>query len=276
LPIRRIAPRTILLTALLGPLAACDRPPGDFGRPTGDFGRARPSFVHDTALPLAGDQTARFLWNQPVSAFNKTDREVDLRDRAWAIVVPPHADDWLGDLLVEGQRTRLLPEIDHRFDREAYYRRLRSDRFASSEARWNALLEDMREDTLLVAPFFAEASRVAADDRARLQALNPEAAGSVGLLKNAYARIDENARVIDWVARALRFRLASYRNAIDRMAVETPTDRLYAVNQAWAELQAAILAAGQGAGGSALAASGAALPSRHRSPWSVNEAVPQK
>ena len=31
-----------------------------------------------------------------------------------ALVAPPHARDWVGDILVEGQRSRLLPEIDQR------------------------------------------------------------------------------------------------------------------------------------------------------------------
>lgn len=275
-----LAPRALRLPALalaLVPLlAACGRPAGDFGRPTGDFGRAVPSLVHDTVLPAAGDLTAEYAWGQPVSSFNKTDREATLRDRAWAVVVPPHADDWLGDLLVEGQRTRLLPELDHRFDPEAYYRRLRADRFRSSEARWNALVEDMRQDTLLVPPFCQEARRVAADDRARLQALDPNGSGSVGLLKNAYARIDENARVVDWVARALRFRLASYRNAIDRMAVETPTERLFSVNQVWTGFRDAVTTAdcGLGAGGGGGIA--VARPSRLTSVHSIDVPVPQK
>ncbi|MEJ1157984.1 hypothetical protein [Prosthecomicrobium sp. N25] len=268
---------TLAAFALAALASGCDRPPGGWGRTTGDFGRAEPSVMNDTILPAAGSLVAEYVRGEPVSGFNRTDREDTLRDRAWTLVVPPHANDWIGDLLVEGQRTRLLPEIDHRYNTQAYYNFLRSERFASSEARWSRVLDDMGKDGELVGPFWRLACRVAADDRARMVSLDGRADPAVRELANATARVDENARVVDWVWRAMRFRLASYRSAIDRMAVETPTDRLYQVNVGWSGLQAAIAAAeAQDCVRKAMAVAAPVRPSRLRDPASVNEVVPQK
>ena len=260
-----------ILCALALPLvlAAC-------GRETGDFGRAAHTPWNDQLRPGAGDFIARHGRGELVSDFNRTDREGTLRDRAWSLVSPPHAADWFGQTLVEAQRTRILPEIDSRFDPAGYYAYLRKDAFVSSEARWNRLVMDMRADTALVSPFWAEARRVREDDRLRLSAsdgrndLKPEE------LRDAYARIDENARVVDWVWRAMRFRLKAYRMAIDRMMVETPTDRLYEVNNTWNTLRAAIDAAEADFPAASRRTAGSDRRSRYGLGDGIKEVVPQK
>ncbi|TBW41000.1 hypothetical protein EYW49_02260 [Siculibacillus lacustris] len=226
---------TVIVAAVLG-LAGC-------GRATGDFGRAERNVVDDSWLPALGDQIARHGRGELVSDFNRTDREGVLRDRAWSLVRPPHARDWFGASLVEWQRTRILPTVDPRFDPDGYYNYLRRDPFRSSEARWNRMIADMRADAALVGPFWAEARRVRDDDRARLGEVDGRRDVAPPELKDAYARIDENARVVDWVWRSMRLRLAAYRRAIDRIEVETPSDRLYTANLAWNALKAAVDAA---------------------------------
>ncbi|NLH83263.1 MAG: hypothetical protein GX458_20855, partial [Phyllobacteriaceae bacterium] len=185
--------RPILVAVLFGlALSGC-------GRETGDFGRARPNSIDDEIKPWLGGMIARHGRDELVSDFNRTDREGTLRDRAWAIVRAPHARDWYGHLLVEGERTRILPEIDSRFDPAGYYAYLRRDEFRSSEARWSRLMTDMRADTELVGPFWNEARRVRDDDRQRLSAVDGRSDVRAEELRDAYARIDENARVVDWV-----------------------------------------------------------------------------
>lgn len=260
--------RLVLLgLATLG-LAGC-------ARETGDFGRAAPNLVDDRVAPFVGDEVARRLRGELVSDFNRTDREGTLRDRSWAIVRAPHAEDWFGNRLVEAQRTRLLPEIDSRFDPAGYYGYLRRDPYRSSEARWNRLLLDMRADTDLVGPFWKEAKRVREGDRLRLVALDGRADVRAEELRDATARIDENARVVDWVWRALRFRLAAYRMAIDRMQVETPTERLWEMNETWRAFRRAI----ETAEADFPAAERRTLTprrSRYATGAGIEEAVPQK
>lgn len=265
---RSTLPRGAVAAILLGAGLVCG-----CSRPSGDFERPQPTLLHDSILPFAGEVVAAYGRGEPVSGFHRTDREETLRDRAFALVAPPHTRDWVGDILVEGQRSRLLPEIDQRYNTHAYWNLLRTDAFRSTEARWSRLADDMAKDAMLVGPFWSEARGVAAADRARLAALDARHDLAAHELADAYARIDENARVLGWVWRAMRFRLVSYRVAIDRLAVETPTERLPAIEAAWRALEIAILEAERGT------ANLAARPiaPRHARPWQRGEEpVPQK
>ncbi|MER2604443.1 MAG: hypothetical protein ABTQ29_01270 [Siculibacillus sp.] len=265
---RRAVSFAVLCGLALG-LAGC-------GRETGDFGRAKRNTFDDAVVPAGGDLVARHGRGELVSDFNRTDREGTLRDRAWALVRAPHAEDWFGATLVEFQRTRVLPEIDSRFDPSGYYNLLRRDPYRSSEARWNRILVDLRADTALVRPFWDEARRVREDDRVRLSAVDGRGDVAAEELRNAYARIDENARTVDWVWRALRFRLAAYRRAIDRIVVETPSDRLYEANVAWNEFRRAIDAAEADFPASEHRVAPGHRRSRYGDGASIEHAVPQK
>lgn len=271
----RAAGLSSILAPVLAPvlalaLAAC-------GRPVGDFDRAKPSVLHDNLMPALGDTVAKNGREELVSGFNRTDREVELRDRAWTLIQAPHAKDWFGNLLVEWQRTRILPELDQRFDPNGYYNYLRRDRVASSEARWNKLLADMQADTALIGPFWGEVRKVKTDDEKRIHALDARKDLSPTELYDAYGRVDENARVVDWVWRAMRLRLKAYRTAIDRMEIETPTDRLWEVNQAWNDLQAAIAAAELDSGARWVGRAGPPVrSSRYATGAGITEKVPQK
>jgi hypothetical protein len=227
-------------------------------------------------MPDAGGWIAGHLRGELVSGFARTDREERLRDRAWALVMPPHARDWLGAVLVEGQRTRILPEVDHRFDARAYYGRLMGEGYRSSETRWTRIIDDMRQDAALVGPFWAEARGVRADDAARVAAVDARRSLGPDELKDAYARIDENARLVDWVWRALNFRLRCYRFAIDRLAVETPGEQRALADLGWTELRLAIrVAESEEGGGEVARVTPMARPGRARAA-SADEPVPQK
>jgi hypothetical protein len=259
------------LLALAVPLAACDRP-------TGDFGRAEPGILHDEWMPALGNTIADRGRGELVSDYNKTDHEKTLRDRAWSLVSPPNLNDWVGRTLVEYQRTRILPEMDGRFDDKAYYAILRSERYTSSETRWQRVIDDMRTDAQLVGPFWKEVRKVRADDDARMHTVDGRPDLTPGELHDAYARVEENARLTDWVWRAMRFRLKSYRICIDRMLIETPTERQWEINRTWGDLQTAIALAEQNTHELRFArvADAGPRPSRYTSPNEINEPVPQK
>jgi hypothetical protein len=217
--------RPILLAlALVLPLAAC-------GRPTGDFGRAAPSVLHDDLLPAVGGLIAEERRKEPVSDLNLTDDERELRDRAFAFVRAPHLGDWWLDTLVEGQRTRVLPTIDPDFDPNRYSDFLRADPYRSSEIRWAKVEADVTGDALLVPPFCAVAARVRRADDERLAVLNRRPVEDA-LVVEVEDRVIENAEVMAWVWRALGYRLESYRLAVDRLELETPSGRLFEVNRA--------------------------------------------
>lgn len=206
-------------------------------RPTGDFDRARPSVIHDDLMPTVGDGAAR-LRGDPVSNFNYTDDEKLLRDRGWTLIRPPWTKDWIGGTKVELARTRVLPETDGRVPPDLYYHYLRSDKFKSSNARYDKIAADVSGDAKLVHPFCEVALRVKKADDERLRALRSRPVTSEEAFAGAKARVWENRVMIKWVGQALRFRIIAYKKALDGLEIETPTEnRVWKVNTAIRELE---------------------------------------
>lgn len=221
-----------LLPALMT-VAACQRP-------TGDFGRAAPSVLHDTIMPAAGDELA-IGRGEPVSRFNLTDDEKEMRNRAWSLIRPPSAEDWIEGSRAELVRTRVLPETGGG-DPDRYYAFLRSDRYRSSEVRYDRVAADATADAALVPPYCEIALRVTTADQERLRALGRREISTGEELAGAQARVWENRRYMDWTSQALRFRLVSYRNAIDALEIETPSsDKVWDANTAWKKLAAEVV-----------------------------------
>ncbi len=266
--------RTAVLVALAVSfgLSAC-------ARPTGDYGRARPSVIHDKVMPAAGDRLTdvrRYFASKdgrylPVSNFNMTDDERELRNRSFAIVRPPHAKDWIAANLVEGQRTRILAPIDTKLDPADYYKYLRKDKFRSSEARYVRLISDMRADTELVGPFYELARKVMAADEERMRVVHATPTLTAEQRAMTKSRVDENLARIRWVWRALRFRLKAYRIAIDGLEVETPSVRIYDANLAWRRLAAAIADAEAGNLDTERLEAGPVRPSRLMKRWANDD-----
>ena len=206
-------------------------------RPTGDFDRAAPSVIHDDLLPAAGEQVAR-VRGDPVSKFNYTNDERTLRDRSWALIRPPWTKDWIGGTVVELSRTRILPETEGKVPPDLYYIYLKSDRFQSSDARFDMIASDAKGDADLVPPYCEIARRVMNADNERLRALNAKRITTEELYEGAKARVFENRARIKWSAQALRYRITAYKRALDSLEIETPSrNRLWQVNTAIAELE---------------------------------------
>jgi hypothetical protein len=66
---------------------------------------------------------------------------------------------------------------------------------------------------------------------------------SQGETANAYGRIRENRMVTAWVLRALHWRLASYRYALERLVIAVPSARAVEVERALTRFQAIVLQA---------------------------------
>lgn len=208
-------------------------------RPTGDFGRPEPSLLHDFLSVKAGDQATK-LGGGPVSQLNYTDKELELRDRAWTLVRPPHARDWLGNTIAQGQRTRLLPDLDSRLSKERYYRFLRTDKFSSSEARYERVRMDLTADRHLLRPYCALSYEIRNIDQERLRATNARVSMDPAQLKDIYGRVEENRRLMSWVWRSVKYRALSYDYAIDSLELETPSDRLFDTRISYREFLGAI------------------------------------
>lgn len=205
--------RTIGLALSLAALGACAQ--------TGDFGRPAPGVINDALLPAAGAVAARGR-SEPVSSYRLTDDEVEMRNFAWGVVMPPLPEQRLERTLVELARTRVLPVDRVRVAKESYVQTLIATSYRSSGARYARLNADIEADISRIEPFFASAARVAAGDRAR-----DRAAARVPELRpderaNVDARIDENGLLIAWVRLSFDERVVAYRYALDRLVLETP------------------------------------------------------
>ncbi|WP_306262242.1 hypothetical protein [Pararhizobium sp. IMCC21322] len=205
----------------------------------GDFGREDSGVMDRKILPLIGGFVARYR-EEPVSYFNLTDEEKLLRQQARRLIAPPHARDWIHAIASRVQRYRVTAPLDHRLSTNAYYAYLRSDRFRSTAGRYGRLSADMAADAALIPAFFARANQVTASDTIRIEAVatfgpygderfavqSPLLRPTTSVQTAAYARVYENKELIDWADRAVAFRIESYRNAIERLAIEEPDERV--------------------------------------------------
>lgn len=254
---RRLAPVVLAVVALA--LAGC-------ARPVGDFGRAAPDPLHDTIMPMAGKARASAA-GEPVSAFNLSDEEREMRDRVWRYLVSPHASDWNGDVVAEWQRTRLAAPTTKPLRTDRYYGWLHAKQFASSRVRYSRLADDVGTDVSLLPDVFASICAVMETDRRRGLASNAMDGLEEKVRRDAAARQAENRMVVAGFVRALSNRYQSYGYALDHLLVETPHEEARDVNVVLGRLGAFVEAAEAGdfcnpasIGGRAAGAS--AIPSR--------------
>lgn len=224
----------VLALFLTLPLAGC------FSQ-TGDLGRPHSGPLREKVLPVFGKANARAR-AEPVSYYNHTDNEKLLSRRATYLQNPPHARDWLGRAVTELETTRFVSGFGRAHAPDRYYGFLRSDRFRSSQSRYERLKFDISSDSELVMPFYSAARTVMRDDRERILAARRRPDLTELEMSNANGRVHENNLTIAQVGAALDYRLAAYRYAIDRMEIETPSNQILSANRAWRLLSASILA----------------------------------
>jgi hypothetical protein len=222
---------------VLGALAGC-------ARPTGDFGRPERSYLNDIAMPAVGKARAHMA-GEPVSTFNETDQEREMRDRVWRFLVSPNGRDWAYDSRAELQRTRLEPIKAGRFTIDRYYKTLSGDAYASSTVRFKRIETDAEIDIATLPATFDAVCAVIEIDRQRAVAqANLQLGGDVAA--NVAARKTENDQYIGWFVNALRYRYDSYSYALDHLLVETPHREAEAADRSLSRLLVFVTAAERG------------------------------
>ncbi len=187
----------------------------------GDLGALDPHPVADGIHDWVG-QEAALRNGAPISAYNLTDDEHTLRDLAFPLIEPPYDRQRWDAVVYEWGDKRKFREQLAIFDPTLYYRHLQAQLYRSTAARYNQIIDDIRDDIVRMDPFFMAARKVADLDRRR-QAAMTRVANLSGIERfNADARIAENSLTIAWVHASLNQRCAGYRFAIDRMAVQEP------------------------------------------------------
>src|SRR3954468_10890435 len=187
----------------------------------GDFGRTRDNFRNDDMHRWVGVEATGSLGLR-ASQYQLTDKERLLRDLAYPLIEPPHSRPaWktvFGDYQLLPAPWRQAPP----FDRSAYGRLLIDEPHRSHSSRYNQLIEDVRDDITRFDPFFAAAVQVVELDKKRNASLNLVSELSPRERDDAIARMQENTLIVQWVQQCLEQRIASYRFALERLAVQAP------------------------------------------------------
>jgi hypothetical protein len=157
------------------------------------------------------------------SRFGLTDEERELRDLAYPLIeLPFDRHRWYSILREYGVGAVFKPEWGPS-DPAAYGAQLMARHYRSGTGRYAQLIEDIRNDSVRIPPFFRTAARVADLDQKRQQSLAYIPDLSEDERANALSRVTENQLVIDWVHRSLTERAAGYRYALERLVIAYPS-----------------------------------------------------
>jgi len=185
----------------------------------GDFGRVRASLVGDDTHAWMGPAAARNPITPPWK-HGLTDEERQLRDLAYPLIEPPYdRQQWYSALGELGAGNRPWPYPD----RAAYASRLFTTAYRSQTARYNKLIEDIRNDVMRLDPFFSTARYVLDMDGKRQKSLAYVTALTEEERINTLTRIEENRNIVLWVQGSLQERAASYKIALERMVIAAPS-----------------------------------------------------
>lgn len=189
--------------------------------PSDDFGRTRPGLYHEDMHSWVGGEAIQSLGGRP-SQFQLTDQERSLRDVAYYFIEPPHSrPQWkgiFGDY--EGAPSPWRKKV--LFDRTAYGRRMIDEPHRSQVSAYAGLIEDVRNDGIMLDRFLPFAIEVNDLDKKRRGVLGYVTEVSVRERTDAEARMRENVLVVQWAQQCLQQRVASYRWALERLAIHAP------------------------------------------------------
>jgi len=188
-------------------------------RPVGDFGRAEDDPLHD-AITQTG--IALQDLHQPLSRFNLSDEEVEMRDRIWRYLVAPEAYDWFGDSVVELSREGFQVKQLRPPAKDRYYLWIHGQAFASSSVRFSRLADDVKADIGTMPATFAAICAVEKVDSQRDVAAKGLTDIEPAMKAGVVTRRGENQTMIGWFATAVTARYDAYSYALDHLLVETP------------------------------------------------------
>jgi hypothetical protein len=202
----------------------------------GDFGRLERPFVTDDIHAWVGAEAAAHA-GAPISLDKLTDDERALRDLAFPLIEPPYdRQRWDAIVYEYGQQQELRRAL-WSLDPAAYYLRLQAADYRSTAGRYSRLIDDIRNDSVRIGPFFDVAHRVVELDRRRQLGMDYLADVGAPARINALARVGENSLTIAWVQHSLEQRCAAYRYALDHLAVAEPENVAAQADVALAQLQ---------------------------------------
>lgn len=189
--------------------------------PQGDFGRPAANVVNDEIMPWVGGHAARYR-EEPVSGFDFTDAEREMRQMGYGLMMPTLPHDRWNQFWAELRRTRIGDPVRFDPDPRGYCHTLEREHYRSSRARFIRMVDDMRADRQRIRPFCDKAREVMEADRVREGALGHIRTLSPVQIRSAHDRIAENRTIVSWVRHGLRQHADAYRCALDTQIVATP------------------------------------------------------
>jgi hypothetical protein len=184
---------------------------------SGDFGELKPQLVS----PAVHDWVAEDATGSVRSSFQLTDDERQMRDLAYPLVEPSYLRQNPESLAREYGKLR--GQYHSGADPTAYAAWLVAYPSRSAASRDSRLIDDVRNDTTRLPQFFETAARVVDMDRKRRRAFAYVSVSSPGEQVEAGRRMNENAAIIGQVRVSLDQRVASYRFALERLIIMTPS-----------------------------------------------------
>ena len=207
------------------------------GCANGDFKEVRPILVHDDVHDWL-DYDAVAGKNTSPSGFTLTDDERQLRDLAYPLIEQPYdRQQWYS---VAGEYGVIGADHRGRFEPTAYATHLFGSRYRSPSARYARLIDDIRNDNTRLPQFFETAARVIDIDQKRRKSMAYVSGLSARERNEALRRIYTNASLVSLVRTKLEQRVASYRFALGRLVIMTPTQQAADVERELNRLQAQI------------------------------------
>jgi hypothetical protein len=203
--------RAFVAVVILNLLAGCGL--------NGDFERMRPSLVHEDVHAWMGPAALRGSAGLAAS-HQLTDEERLLRDLAYPLIEPPYDRNQFYSVLGE---VGLLHQPWSYPDRKAYASHLFQTPYRSQTARYNKLIEDIRNEVVRLDPFFRVARHVADMDRKRAKSLTYISKLTAAEHSKTMRRMEENKAIVRWVQESLHERSASYRIALERLVIAAPS-----------------------------------------------------
>ncbi|MBN8967704.1 MAG: hypothetical protein J0G95_04490 [Rhizobiales bacterium] len=187
----------------------------------GDFGRTRQMFYHQDMHRWVGEEATQSLDGIP-SQFALPDYERELRDKAFYFIQPPHSRPHWKGVFGDYERIPAPWRVKVVFDPTAYGRKMIDEPHRSHISAYAGLIEDVRNDFTMLDQFIPLAIKINDLDIKRNKALAHIGDISPREYTDAQARMRENVLVVQWAQQALEQRVASYRWALQRLAIQAP------------------------------------------------------
>ncbi len=202
-----------------------------------DFGELNPTLVRDDIHDWVGRDNAE---GRPISSssFQLTDDERALRDLAYPLLEPPYnRQKWDS---VAREYGLIRPNPHAAADRTIYLHYLMKIPNRSSAARYSQLIDDVRNDSTQLPQFFETAGRVLDMDQKRRKSLAYVSSLGDAERSDALNRIRENTRIVSIVRTSLAQRVSSYRFALERLVIMTPSPQTVEAERMLNKLQSEI------------------------------------